>query len=225
MSSDEKISASASVPAAKKAKKMVLASPSARKVTDKDTHKIAPPPVKKKVVDSKTAKSPIKAVKKVAEKKEKKKEAATMTKPVASSPADLTHLLRVTSSLTAVQLTHEFLHRHPNTKGISNKSKTWFLDELGDGSIWTTSPDISYHNLSNVAFISNTNMTVAQLQHELMTRSPLTHNKGMSNKSKADLVKLAGVGSIWMTAASIQVIGSKTKHNERTTVSSAKKTM
>jgi len=220
-SSNEKISTNASAPAAKKAKKMASASPSARKVTDKDTPKSAPLAAKMKVVVSKTTKSPIKTVKKVADKKDMKKEAATMTKSVASNPADLTRLPRVTSSLTVIQLTHELLHRHPNTKGISNKSKTWFLDELGEDSIWTTSPYIS-RDLSNASLVSKT-MTVAQLQHELMTRSPSTHNKGMSNKSKADLVKLAGLGSIWMTA-SLQETGSKKKHNEPTIVSSTKKT-
>lgn len=220
-SSDQKIATNASAPAAKKAKKIVSASASTRKVTDKDSHKISPSSVKKKVVDGKTTKSPIKAVRKVADEKDKKKEAATMKKSVAPNPAYLTRLPRVTSSLTVCQLSHEFSYRHPNTKGISNKSKTWFLDELGEDSVWTTSPDIS-RDLSNVSLVSKNNMTVAQLQHELMTRSPSTHNKGMSNKSKADLVKLAGVGSIWMTA-SLQETESKTQRNEPMLVSAAKK--
>jgi hypothetical protein len=129
-------------------------------------------------------------VKEAVEKVKKK----TATKSVA--PPNYSLLPRVSSSLTIVQLSYELFHRHPHIKGVSGKPKTWFLGELGDGSIWTTSSDISSHILSDSPRVSK-GMTVAQLQHELLARSPSV--KGISSKSKDELVKLAGVGSIWTT--------------------------
>ena len=47
--------------------------------------------------------------------------------------------VKVSSSLTVSEMTHELLHRDPSrAKGLSGKSKDWFLEELGVDSIWST---------------------------------------------------------------------------------------
>lgn len=117
----------------------------------------------------------------------------------ASMPTDLTSFPRVSSALTVVQLKHEYMHRRSNINtGLSNKSKSWFLDQLGEESIWTTSPEISGSTALAAAPRVSKSLTVAQLVHELLTRNPST--KGLSNKSKDELLKRAGEGSIWTTA-------------------------
>jgi hypothetical protein len=145
----------------------------------------------------KDAKVETKAGKKVDGKNIDKVKKTTAAKAMTEIPPIWT-LPRVSSSLTIAQLLHELFHRHLHIKGVSSKPKPWYLAELGDGSIRTTSPDIASIDLSGCPLVSKS-MTVAQLLHELLARLPSM--KGLSNKSKDDLLKLAGVGSIWTTAS------------------------
>jgi hypothetical protein len=113
------------------------------------------------------------------------------------------------------QLTSELFHRHPQTKGASNKSKPWFLEQLGEKSIWTTAPHVINQDLSGLPTVT-ANLTVAQLTHELMSRaatSPTSPSltKGLSTKTKADLLKLVGLGSIWTTGVGNTPSSSVTK--------------
>ena len=120
------------------------------------------------------------------------KPATTTNKP---KPIDLDRLPRITSDLTISQLSHELLHRQPNMKGISNKPKTWFLEQLGVNSIWTTSADIQ-QDLSNLPIVTPS-LTMAQLTHEFLARNKTA--TGLSTKNKTDLLKLVGLNSVWAT--------------------------
>jgi hypothetical protein len=108
---------------------------------------------------------------------------------------ELMSLPRVTSAMTVAQLSHELMKRHPETKGTSGKPKQWFLSLLGENSVWTTNPDIKI-SLEHARLVSK-DLTVKQLVHEIMTRMPDT--KGLSKKTKQELMTLAVEGSIWMT--------------------------
>jgi len=108
-------------------------------------------------------------------------------------------LPRITNSLSVAQLTCELLNRDPSVKGMSNKNKQWFLDRLGVGSIWTSSPDAAGTDLTMVPKVSSS-MTIAQLSHELLTRNPT--QTGISGKNKTWFLELLGEGSVCTTGAS-----------------------
>ena len=108
-------------------------------------------------------------------------------------------LPRITNSLSVAQLTCELLSRDPSIKGMSNKNKQWFLDRLGIGSIWTSSPDAAGIDLTMVPKVSSS-MTSAQLSHELLTRNPT--QTGMSGKNKTWFLQLLGEGSVCTTGVS-----------------------
>lgn len=148
-------------------------------------------------------KKPLKATKESPKKKAKVEKAKSTAKTSVKSVAavDFSHLPRISSSLTLAQLSHEILFRDPNSKGISSKPKTWFLSQLGENSIWLTCPNLSV-DLTNVPRVSK-NMTVAQLVHELLTRTPSM--TGLSSKKKEELLSLAGIGSIWTTSQQTSV--------------------
>ena len=78
---------------------------------------------------------------------------------------------------------------------MSSKNKAWFLELLGENSVWMTSPDIDM-DLSKAPRVSK-DMTVKELTREITARLPLL--KGLSSKTKDDLVKLLGDGSIFTT--------------------------
>jgi hypothetical protein len=165
-------------------------------VAKKETDAKNPPAASKsKKVSSKTV--PVAVAKKETAAK-KPPPAASKSKKVSSM--NYQNLPRVTSELTVSQLLHELLHRKPQATGTSNKSKTWFLSQLGEYSIWTTAPSVKL-DVSKLPVVSS-NMTVAQMTHELMTRYSLSGAapiKGLSSKSKDGLLKLLGDGSIWTT--------------------------
>ena len=131
---------------------------------------------------------------------------ATQKKAAPPKATDWGSLPQVDSNLTVAQLMHELLHRQPDIKGTSNKSKSWFLEALGEHSIWMTSPDLPKNNIVSKQPRVSTSLTIAQLTHELMSRrsssatSAGIATKGLSSKSKTDLLKLVGAGSIWTTA-------------------------
>jgi hypothetical protein len=52
---------------------------------------------------------------------------------------DFQMMPRISNSLTVAQLSREVLERNPSQTGLSGKSKGWFLEKLGVGSLWTTS--------------------------------------------------------------------------------------
>lgn len=116
-----------------------------------------------------------------------------------TATTDFTKLPRVTSSLTVAQLSTELLLRDSSIKGLSNKAKPWFLSQLGEQSIWMSSPDIVNVDLSSAPRIGKS-LSKPQLMAELLSRLP--HLKGLSNKSKGDLLAMAGIGSVWMTGSS-----------------------
>lgn len=111
------------------------------------------------------------------------------------SSKQLMNLPRVTSALTIAQLSYELMNRHPQTKGTSSKPKAWFISLLGENSIWTTSADLPI-SIKYARQVSK-DLTVQELKHEIMTRLPNT--KGLSKKTKAELLQLTGEGSIWIT--------------------------
>ena len=175
---------------------------SSTEMSDSDTKK-----TKSKSTKSNTEKRPVKASKTTDENSPKK---AKVVKAKAASiieekPAsiDFSALPRVTPSLTVAQLSHEIMFRDPTIKGISSKPKPWLLSQLGENSIWTTSPEISI-DLSKAPRVSKS-MTVAQLVHELLTRTPTM--TGLSSKKKEELLSVAGVGSIWMTGEHVSTDG------------------
>lgn len=116
------------------------------------------------------------------------------TKLAKRSP-DYASLPRVTSKLTVTQLSYELMFRQKAAKGMSSKNKAWFLELLGENSVWMTSPDIDM-DLSKAPRVSK-DMTVKELTREITARLPLL--KGLSSKTKDDLVKLLGDGSIFTT--------------------------
>jgi Domain of unknown function (DUF5710) len=150
------------------------------------------------------------------------------TKAPAASPAkkskslDVSKLPKVTSDLTISQLTHELLHRQPQSKGTSSKPKSWFLELLGEHSIWSTSPEATQHDLSALPVVSSKS-TIAQPTHEVMSRFPQPP-KGMSTKTKTDLLKMLGMGSVLTTGALEKQDATKAKHSspKRKAPSSAK---
>jgi len=160
------------------------AAPRAPSVESKQT-----PPEKKETTSSKATVPKEKVTKAAAD-------ATNGNKPKVVAKAacgiDWDNLPRVTDSLTIAQLSHEMLHRNSNVKGMFNKPKSWFLTQLGEDSISTTAPDVSI-DFSSIPRVSRS-MTNPQLVHELMSRKP--SRRGLSGKSKDDLLKLAGVGSI-----------------------------
>ncbi|CAJ1946591.1 unnamed protein product [Cylindrotheca closterium] len=135
-----------------------------------------------------------------------KKKAPTPTKRSApaenpitiASSFDWSQAPRITSKLTIPQLSYELLTRDPSAKGLSSKSKSWFLSKLGENSVWTTSQDFSSQTLTNAPVVTDT-LTKGQLMYEIMARMPGT--KGLSSKSKDDLLTMVAVGSIWTTGA------------------------
>jgi len=126
---------------------------------------------------------------------------AIQKKKKAPKKIDWTQYLKVSSSLSMAQLSAELLHRQPNRKGLSNKTKTWFLEELGVGSIWTSvaTNECSKQQQRQIEQQPrvSVNLTVAQLKEELQARDP--NVKGLSNKSKPDLLKLLAIDSVWTT--------------------------
>lgn len=112
-------------------------------------------------------------------------------------------LPRVDSSMTIAQLCHELIERNPTITCLSTKSKTWLLSELGEGSICMTSPSVhGVIDFSQVPRVSGI-MTISQLKHEILSRSP--RRTGLSSRTKDDLLKIAGVGSLWTTGYNVQV--------------------
>jgi Domain of unknown function (DUF5710) len=165
-------------------------------------------PTKKPVVDSgdgtKTKAKPKDEAKKsvgksIQEKSPTSKKAAAASSAKKSKSFDVSKLPKVTPDLTISQMTHELLHRQPQTKGTSNKPKSWFLELLGEHSIWSTSPEAAQHDLSALPVVSSQS-TIAQLTHEVLSRFPQPP-KGMSSKNKTDLLKILGVGSVLITGA------------------------
>jgi Domain of unknown function (DUF5710) len=123
---------------------------------------------------------------------------ASKTQSKAGKSLDWTKAPRVASTLTVAQLLVEQLRRHPESKGLSSKSKTWFLAQLGEGSVWMTSPDLASHDFSSVPRVS-AKLTLSQLVDELKSRNPSI--AGLSSKKKDELLELAASGSIWTTAS------------------------
>ena len=121
----------------------------------------------------------------------------SVAKATSLKGARIQKLPKVSASMTVAQLMHELLHRQPSAKGTSNKPKSWFLEKLGEGSIWSTSAEASALGETNLPVVSP-HLTTSQLTHEIMSRSA-QHPKGLSSKSKAALLQLVGVGSIWTT--------------------------
>jgi len=116
-----------------------------------------------------------------------------------SSQQQLRLLPRVTSSFTKAQLSHELLHRDSSVTGTSNKNKQWFLDRLGLGSVWTSSPQCKGINIDSIPKVTG-DMTIAQLSHELLERN--STQKGMSGKNKAWYIEKLCIGSLWITGSS-----------------------
>ncbi|CAB9510019.1 Domain of unknown function (DUF1738) [Seminavis robusta] len=131
-----------------------------------------------------------------------KKKSPTASSTRETKDIDLASLPRVSTKLTVAQLTYELLHRQPDTKGASNKPKAWFVEQLGEHSIWSTSPQATEQDLSNLTLVSSS-QTIAQLTHEIMARHQQAGlvAKGLSGKNKQDLLKMLGVGSILTTGA------------------------
>jgi len=117
-----------------------------------------------------------------------------------SSPVGLRDLPRITSNLTVAYLSHELLHRNPLQKGISSKTKDWFLEQLGEGSVWESSPQakeiIDGDNKESLPTISS-NLTIAQLSHELLERNPT--QKSSSGKNKQWYLDKLRLGTLWIT--------------------------
>lgn len=105
---------------------------------------------------------------------------------------------RITSKATNPQLSHELLKRDPLATGLSGKPKSWFVSKLGENSVWTTNEGMKQHTdkLIKAPLVTNS-LTKGQLMHEIMTRTPGI--KGLSSKSKDDLLSTVAVGSIWTT--------------------------
>lgn len=118
-----------------------------------------------------------------------------------SKDFEWSQLPRVHMVMTLAELSREFLARHPDKKkGISHKKKAWFLQELGEGSIWTCSPYMPKNiDLSKAPRVTKS-MTRAQLMEERLARWP-DNSKGLSNKSKDELLQLLGCNSIWSVKA------------------------
>jgi len=117
-----------------------------------------------------------------------------------SSTVGLRDLPRITSNLTVAYLSHELLHRNPLQKGTSSKTKDWFLEQLGHGSVWESSPQametIDGDNKESLPTISF-NLTIAQLSHELLERNPT--QKSSSGKNKQWYLDKLRVGTLWIT--------------------------
>lgn len=142
-----------------------------------------------------------------------KQAGATLAKVV-----DCSSLPRVTMNLTKAQMMHELLNRQPETKGTANKAKAWFIEQLGEESIWATAPGVNTQDLYYLPKVSPS-LTVDQLKHELMSRATGKPNltKGLSTTTKPALLKLLGEGSIWSTGVSQATEQSRKSANNRST--------
>lgn len=107
---------------------------------------------------------------------QQKKCAPVTTKPekqmTGTESLDWSKLRRVSSTMTIVQLTSELLSRNPSVKGISGKTKAWFLTQLGEGSICQSMVPNSVKVLLLLVPRVSSAMTAKQLVHELSTRVP-----------------------------------------------------
>jgi hypothetical protein len=108
----------------------------------------------------------------------------------------------VTSKLTVGQLCYELLHRNPHSKVGSHKTKGWYMETLGEGSIWTTSPGMSASMTTAISEQPRiTSMiNIARLTHELLSRRNSSAITGLSKKAKPELLQMLGEESIWATA-------------------------
>lgn len=163
---------------------------------------------KKKVPNTEEKRKQLPNAKESMTKKAKKDEDdAPSRKPTAKTKRskltfkDLQSMPRVfDTTMTLAQLSAELLARQPAAKGLSNKTKDWFVEQLGEGSIWTTAPGrtMDWTALSTIS----DQMTLAQLKEELLARQPTA--TGLSNKTKDWFMQRLGAGSIWMTSLSSQ---------------------
>ncbi|GFH48014.1 hypothetical protein CTEN210_04490 [Chaetoceros tenuissimus] len=131
-------------------------------------------------------------------KSKKKEDKAPVAVKDASSSSSSSYPI-ISTTLTVGQLRHEMHHRNPSVKGTSNKSKQWFLDQLGVGSVWTSSPD-TVEDWASYPTISDS-MTIPQLSYELLSRTPT--QKGLSGKNKTWFLEQLGVGSVWTTGKGV----------------------
>ena len=115
-----------------------------------------------------------------------------------SSQPQLRLLPRITASLKKAQLSHELLHRDSSVTGTSNKKKQWFLDRLGLGSVWTSSPQCKGLDTDSIPKVSM-DLTIAQLSHELLERNPTQND--MSGKNKEWFIEKLCIGSLWITGS------------------------
>lgn len=150
-------------------------------------------------------------------KKSKKKEdkAPVSVKDASSSSSTYP---TISTTLTVGQLRHEMHHRNPSVKGTSNKSKQWFLDQLGVGSVWTSSPD-TVEDWTSYPTISDS-MTIPQLSYELLSRNPT--QKGLSTKNKTWFLEQLGVGSVWTTGKGVASSSTKSSSDIKAVNSKSK---
>ena len=114
------------------------------------------------------------------------------------SQPQLRLLPRITASLKKAQLSHELLHRDSSVTGTSNKKKQWFLDRLGVGSVWTSSPQCKGLDTDSIPKVSM-DLTIAQLSYELLERNPTQMD--MSGKNKEWFIEKLCIGSLWITGS------------------------
>ena len=114
------------------------------------------------------------------------------------SQPQLRLLPRITASLKKAQLSHELLHRDSSVTGTSNKKKQWFLDRLGVGSVWTSSPQCKGLDTDSIPKVSM-DLTIAQLSYELLERNHTQMD--MSGKNKEWFIEKLCIGSLWITGS------------------------
>lgn len=101
--------------------------------------------------------------------------------------SSLSTLPRVSVKMTLPELKQELLSRKPNLRGTSNKTKAWFLEQLGVGSVCELDQD-----LENLKVVTP-DLTVSQLTAELRTRQPKAK---LSGRRKAWLLDQLVVGTV-----------------------------
>jgi len=110
--------------------------------------------------------------------------------------------------MTVAQLTSELLARHPKSRGLSNKTKDWFVQQLGDGSVWTTA--CRDNDFSKIPRVS-AKMTIFQLKTELLARQPHC-TMGLSKKTKDWFLRELGMESVWMTSSGCAAVLPTSNH-------------
>lgn len=106
---------------------------------------------------------------------------------------------RVSSAMKIPELKQELCYRHPNMKGMSNKTKDWFLEELGEGSICESCLSIYGSVVPRVT----TDMTVPELTDELRARQPSAKTTG---RCKDWFLDQLVIGTVRLTSARWEMI-------------------